>query len=271
MPELPEVETTRRGIAVAAEGQVIHSVICRTLKLRLPIQHNLPQLLSGRKICSIERRAKYLLFRLDVGVLLIHLGMSGHLRIVPLNTPYDRHDHVDIQLDNHSIVRYHDPRKFGLVLLVDDPVEDHRFMNQLGPEPLTEEFTGQNLFKMSRGRKLAAKAFIMDQKTVVGVGNIYASEALFRAGINPARPAGNISALRYQRLSDEIKAVLTEAIAAGGTTLRDFLDGSAKPGYFKNYLLVYGRDGQPCRQCGHAVKSMRIGQRSSFYCSHCQH
>lgn len=271
VPELPEVETSRRGIAPVVEGQIIQSVACRVARLRLPLQADLSVRLSGRKILKLERRAKYLLFRLDVGTLLIHFGMSGHLRIVSPGTPYDRHDHVDIHLGNDTVIRFHDPRKFGLVLLIDDSAEEHPLLCHLGPEPLSSDFNGQYLFKRSRNRKIAVKPFVMDQKIVVGVGNIYASEALFRAGINPLRAAGKMAAVRYQFLAESIKDVLNEAIDAGGTTLRDFFDGSARPGYFRNNLLVYGCGGQPCRRCGCTLKSIRIAQRSTFYCSHCQH
>ncbi|MDF1580121.1 MAG: bifunctional DNA-formamidopyrimidine glycosylase/DNA-(apurinic or apyrimidinic site) lyase [Desulfuromonadales bacterium] len=271
MPELPEVETSRRGIAPVVEGQTITSVVCRVARLRLPLPADLSSRLSGRKILKLDRRAKYLLFRLDIGTLLIHLGMSGHLRIVSAGTPCDRHDHVDIHLGNDTVIRFHDPRKFGLVALIGDAAEEHPLLCHLGPEPLIREFNGQSLFQRSRGRKIAVKSFIMDQQIVVGVGNIYASEALFRAGIHPLRAAGRIAATRYQLLAESIKDVLSEAIDAGGTTLRDFFDSSARPGYFRNNLLVYGCGGQPCRTCGCALKSIRIAQRATVYCAYCQH
>jgi formamidopyrimidine-DNA glycosylase len=270
MPELPEVETTRRGIAPLISGKAIAELVLRTEKLRWPLDRSLCRSLPGQTILSVERRAKYLLLRTGPGTLILHLGMSGSLRIVPAETTENKHDHVDLILTDGSCLRFTDPRKFGALLwTAADPLL-HPLLVHLGPEPLAAEFTGEYLYQSSRKRKIAVKPFVMDQKLVVGVGNIYASEALFGAGIDPCLPAGKVSRARYQRLAGEIKQVLQQAIAAGGTTISDFKQSDGKPGYFKQELRVYGRAGDSCTLCGQPVKSIRLGQRSTFFCSTCQ-
>jgi formamidopyrimidine-DNA glycosylase len=269
MPELPEVETTRRGVEPYCRGRVVRHVIVRESRLRWPVPGQLAQALSGQTIKAVERRAKYLLFRTEAGTLLVHLGMSGSLRIVAPDVPPGRHDHIDILLEGKTCLRYHDPRRFGSFLWL-APGECHPRLLGLGPEPLSAEFDGQLLHGCSRGRKGPVKNFIMDGKVVVGVGNIYANEALFLSGIRPDRAAGRISLARYQRLADVIKEVLTSSIEQGGTTLRDFVGSDGRPGYFAQQLFVYGRSGQPCKGCGARLRELRLGQRSSVYCVTCQ-
>ncbi|MCW8883202.1 MAG: bifunctional DNA-formamidopyrimidine glycosylase/DNA-(apurinic or apyrimidinic site) lyase [Sedimenticola sp.] len=269
MPELPEVETTRSGIAPHIEGQRITGVIIRQPRLRWLIPNDLAQHLKGRKIQSVERRAKYLLLNLSNGTLIMHLGMSGSLRILPRATEPGKHDHFDLQFKT-CCLRFHDPRRFGAVLWTDQSVADHPLISHLGPEPLSADFTGAYLHQQAQGRHVAVKNLIMDGKVVVGVGNIYANEALFRSRILPSRAANRISAARYLQLADEIKQVLAAAIKRGGTTLRDFQQEDGKPGYFAQELLVYGKAGEPCPGCGEPLKQKRIGQRSSFYCGKCQ-
>ncbi|OED44360.1 DNA-formamidopyrimidine glycosylase [Endozoicomonas sp. (ex Bugula neritina AB1)] len=270
MPELPEVETTRRGIQPHVEGCRIKEVVIREFRLRWPIPENINQILHGKTIQSIKRRAKYLLFDLDTGHLIVHLGMSGSLRILNIAEAPKKHNHVDIILDSGHCLRYHDPRRFGAILWTTEPVDEHSLLSHLGPEPLTSDFTSQHLFKCSRGRSQPVKTFIMDNHTVVGVGNIYASEALFKAGIRPDRPCGKISKTRYERLTECIKETLTKAIEQGGTTLRDFVGGDGKPGYFKQELAVYGLAGQPCITCSSIIKEVKLGNRNTFFCSKCQ-
>ncbi|MES2818891.1 MAG: bifunctional DNA-formamidopyrimidine glycosylase/DNA-(apurinic or apyrimidinic site) lyase [Pseudomonadota bacterium] len=269
MPELPEVETTRRGIAPHLEGQRVTAVIVREARLRWPIPEDLDVRLSGQRIECVERRAKYLLIKAEVGTLISHLGMSGSLRLVPSDTPAAKHEHVDIVLESGLALRYTDPRRFGALLWSSDPL-NHVLLARLGPEPLTELFDGERLFQCSRGRAMAVKPFIMDNAVVVGVGNIYASEALFAAGIDPRREAGSLSRARYVRLADEIKRILAHAIARGGTTLRDFVGGDGLPGYFQQELFVYGRGGAFCKTCGGTLRDVRLGQRASVYCPRCQ-
>ncbi len=269
MPELPEVETTRSGIAPHIQGQRISGVVVRQAQLRWPIPANLAELLGGRTVRAVERRAKYLLLRLTNGCLILHLGMSGSLRILPRDTVPGKHDHFDL-LFKHCCLRLRDPRRFGAVLWTDQPLDRHPLIAHLGPEPLSEAFNGAYLHRQAQQRRVAIKNLIMDGRVVVGVGNIYANEALFRAGIHPARPAGRISAARCARLAEEIKQVLAAAIVQGGTTLRDFQQEDGKPGYFAQELLVYGKAGGACPGCGSPLKQQRIGQRSSFYCSRCQ-
>ena len=249
---------------------MVRRVIVREARLRWPVPDQLVALLSGQVIEAVQRRAKYLLFRTAAGSLMVHLGMSGSLRLVDATEPPGRHDHIDILFDGGVCLRYHDPRRFGCFLWL-APGDDHPLLRNLGPEPLSSDFDGQLLYRRSRGRKVAVKSFIMDGKVVVGVGNIYANEALFLAGIRPDRAAGRISSARYQHLAENVKLVLTNAIAQGGTTLRDFVGGDGKPGYFAQQLLVYGRGGQPCKTCGSVLQEQRLGQRSSVYCVTCQH
>ncbi len=270
MPELPEVETSRRGIEPHILGQTIEQVVIRQKKLRWPIPANIKQKLPGQLINSVGRRGKYLLLETDVGTLIIHLGMSGSLRIVERNTEADKHDHFDLQFDNGKVLRLRDPRRFGAVLFTGKAVLQHKLLCELGPEPLDDTFNGDYLFQHSRKRKVAIKTFIMDSHVVVGVGNIYANEALYMAGINPRRLASRISLQRYQVLARCIKDVLSAAIEQGGTTLRDFTQQDGKPGYFKQTLNVYGRASLPCPGCQQPIKQIRQGQRSTFYCVHCQ-
>ena len=274
MPELPEVETTLRGIEPSLAGKTIKEVVVRNAALRWPVNADVRQA-HGRKVECCWRRAKYLLIGLEEndgesGGLLLHLGMSGSLRICSAVDAPRKHDHVDIVLENGDCVRFNDPRRFGAFLWWEAPLEQHELLSHLGPEPLSRDFSGDYLWKKSRGRKGAVKNFIMDGKVVVGVGNIYASEALFMAGIHPSRPAGRISAARYQALAGAIVDVLRRAIRQGGTTLRDFRNTQGQPGYFAQELLVYEREGLPCFQCRAPIRRKVIGQRSSYYCPSCQ-
>lgn len=262
------METTCRGIRPHLTGRVITATRVRQRQLRWPVPGPVIKL-HGAKVSGVSRRAKFVLIDTDQGQLLIHLGMSGNLRVLPQDTAPGKHDHVDILMDDGRMLRFHDPRRFGAVLW--SPTgRRHKLLEDLGPEPLSDAFQGNTLFLRSRGRRQSVKTFIMDNHTVVGVGNIYAQESLFRAGIHPSRAAGRISAARYQRLADAIKTVLGEAIAAGGTTLRDFLSASGQPGYFSQSLSVYGREGEPCGVCATPLKGTRHGQRSTCYCPHCQ-
>lgn len=270
MPELPEVETTRRGIEPHVAGQRIKQLVVRQPQLRWPVPPQLQQLLPGQVIERVERRGKYLLLPVERGTLIIHLGMSGSLRVLTNDSPPGPHDHIDLLLDTGSRLRYSDPRRFGAWLWSDTGVEQHPLLAALGPEPLSDSFHADYLYRLSRSRKVAVKSFIMNSHIVVGVGNIYANEALFRAGIHPARAAGRIGRQRYQRLVAAIKSVLADALRQGGTTLRNFVGGEGKPGYFKQRLEVYDRRDAPCRRCATVIREMRIGQRSSFYCPVCQ-
>lgn len=269
MPELPEVETTRRGIAPHLEGVAVVRVLVRAPRLRWPIPEDLDIRLSGQTFTHIVRRAKYLLLHCEGGTLIVHLGMSGSLRLVASNTPPARHDHVDIVLSTGKSLRYTDPRRFGALLWSHSPLE-HPLLQHLGPEPLTDACTGAHLYQCAQGRSIAVKPFIMDNNVLVGVGNIYASEALFAAGIDPHRAAQSISRKRYIRLMEEIKRILSYAIERGGTTLRDFVGGDGQPGYFHQELFVYGRAGQFCKCCGQSLCSVRLAQRASVYCPGCQ-
>ncbi|HIC79546.1 MAG TPA: bifunctional DNA-formamidopyrimidine glycosylase/DNA-(apurinic or apyrimidinic site) lyase [Kiloniellaceae bacterium] len=269
MPELPEVETTRRGIEPHIRGHCVSGVSVRQPRLRWPVPPELDSLLTGRRLHGVERRAKYLLLRFGHGTLILHLGMSGSLRILPAGTPPQPHDHVDLVFGRH-LLRLRDPRRFGAVLWTAADPFDHPLLASLGPEPLEDAFDGPWLYQRAKGRRAAVKQLVMDAKVVVGVGNIYASEALFAAGIHPRRPAGRISLARYDRLSEEIKKILTDAIRQGGTTLRDFQQQDGRPGYFAQQLKVYGRTGEPCPRCQTAIRQVTMGQRSSYYCPQCQ-
>lgn len=269
MPELPEVETTKRGIAPHLEQQTVAKVIVRNNRLRQLVPDDIHQRCAGRQVKAITRRAKYLFIRLDDGELLIHLGMSGTLRVVDHELEAEKHDHVDLVLENGQCLRFNDPRRFGLYLW-HEGTEPHPLTTKLGPEPLTNDFDGKRLHDLAKNRKMAVKSYIMSNNVVVGVGNIYASEALFRAGIDPRKAAGKISRARYDRLAIVIKEVLEAAIEAGGTTLKDFSNADGKPGYFAQKLNVYGREGQPCNVCQKPIKQQVLGQRASFYCSSCQ-
>ena len=269
MPELPEVETTCRGIEPHMQGRTITAVQVRQPQLRWPVPDEI-QRLVGQTVNSVTRRAKYVLVNTDRGTALLHLGMSGSLRVVDVSLEPGKHDHVDLVLDSGKAVRLHDPRRFGAVLWTEENPELHKLINHLGPEPLTDDFDAERLYRMSRKRTGSVKPFIMDAEVVVGVGNIYASESLFMAGISPARSAKNISLKRYARLVDCIKQVLARSIEQGGTTLRDFVQAEGKPGYFKQQLNVYGRAGEECHQCSAPIQQIKHAQRSTFYCKTCQ-
>ncbi|WP_422102810.1 bifunctional DNA-formamidopyrimidine glycosylase/DNA-(apurinic or apyrimidinic site) lyase [Vreelandella sp.] len=272
MPELPEVETTRRGIAPYIEGQEITEVLVRQPRLRVPVPEDLAERLVGASIGPLARRAKYLQIPLADGsaTLLWHLGMSGSLRIARLGDLPKKHDHVDVVTASGYVLRYHDPRRFGFVDWQQGDGSMDKRLAHLGPEPLDEAFNGQWLFNLSRNKRVAVKPFLMDNQVVVGAGNIYAAEALFMAGIDPRRAAGRISLARYEALAAAVKEVLAAAITQGGTTLRDFVSGQGEPGYFSQQLNVYGRHGQPCLRCGSELRRITLGQRASVFCPHCQ-
>ncbi|MBW3550647.1 MAG: bifunctional DNA-formamidopyrimidine glycosylase/DNA-(apurinic or apyrimidinic site) lyase [Proteobacteria bacterium] len=290
MPELPEVETTRAGLAPHLEGRRVQAVVLRRPDLRWPIPDAVRERLPGQRIQAVRRRAKYLLIDTAAGTALWHLGMSGSLRVLPADAPLRAHDHVDLALEASGdqpprVLRFNDPRRFGC-LLWQPTGEVHPLLSALGPEPLPHPgvvhgastvdaglatgFDGDYLFALSRGRSAPVKNFLMDQRVVVGVGNIYAAEALFAAGISPLRPAGRISRLRYARLVAAVQAILAHAITRGGTTLRDFISPDGAPGYFEQELFVYGRGGEPCRHCARPLKQAWVGQRATVWCAHCQ-
>ena len=270
MPELPEVETTRTGIAPHVVGETIEKVIIRDTRLRWPVPGQLKRIIAGRTVRRLSRRAKYLIFAFDNGCMLVHLGMSGNLRILTSPLKAEKHDHVDFVFTSGKILRFRDPRRFGCILWTEGDPLQHPLLVNLGPEPLGKDFNGEYLFHKSRGRSQSVKTFIMDSRIVVGVGNIYANEALFAAGIHPGRKAGNITRPRYQKLAGAIKEVLKKALAKGGTTLRDFVNGAGEPGYFRHELQVYDRAGEACIKCHAPIRVRRLGQRSTFYCPHCQ-
>ena len=270
MPELPEVETTRRGVSPHIVDKPISAITIRQQQLRWPLPADLERQLVGNRITAVGRRAKYLILYLAHGCVILHLGMSGSLRIVPASAPADKHDHVDIIFSDGACLRLRDPRRFGSIHWSGaDPLQ-HPLLCDLGPEPLEQDFNARYLYGLSRHRSRSVKTFIMDSRTVVGVGNIYASEALFRSGIHPLRKAGNISLARYHALVASIRDVLNAALAKGGTTLRDFVGGDGAPGYFRLELDVYGRAGEHCRNCTGSIRQTRHGQRSTFYCPQCQ-
>lgn len=269
MPELPEVETTRRGLAPHLLGRTVVGLDVRQPRLRWPLPAELRETLPGQRILDVERRAKYLLVHTEPGSALLHLGMSGSLRVLPASTPVGAHDHVDWRLDSGQVLRFTDPRRFGSQLW-QPRGQTHPLLAGLGPEPLSDDFDGDLLWARSRGRKAAVKLLLMDQAVVVGVGNIYASEALFAAGIHPRRAAGAISRERYARLAEEVKRILAYAIRRGGTTLRDFISPDGLPGYFEQELFAYGREGEPCRVCDTPIRAIVLGQRSTFFCPRCQ-
>lgn len=270
MPELPEVETTRRGIEPHVRDQRITRLVVRQPRLRWPIPAELGALLEGSTIDRVERRGKYLLMPFAHGTLLMHLGMSGSLRIIAAGQLAGKHDHVDIELSSGQALRFTDPRRFGAILWQPSAGDTHPLLAELGPEPLTDAFDGDYLFARSRGRSAAVKTFLMDSHIVVGVGNIYANEALFSAGIRPDRAAGRVSRMRYAALAEEVKHVLTRSIKQGGTTLRDFVGGDGNPGYFRQQLNVYGRGGEGCSICNTMLNEIRLGQRSTVFCRRCQ-
>ena len=269
MPELPEVETTRLGLVPRVVGRRIRGVVVRERRLRWPVPANLASRLGGERVRAIRRRGKYLLFDFDAGHLLVHLGMSGSLTVVPAGRPARRHDHVDLALDSGEVVRLNDPRRFGAMLWVRDP-DRHALLEGLGVEPFDAAFGGAHLHRLAQGRRAPVKQFLMDARVVTGVGNIYANEALFAARIHPSRAAGRISRARFDRLAREVRSTLERALAAGGSTLRDFVGSDGEPGHFQLEYAVYGREGEPCPACGRAVRATRHGGRSSFYCPSCQ-
>ncbi len=271
MPELPEVETTCNGIRPHIIGKTVTDVIIRQNQLRWPITDNLRELLLGQSIESVNRRAKYCLLKTNyTETVIIHLGMSGSLRITDTDNPAEKHDHVDFVFNDKTVLRFNDTRRFGAILATSEPIEQHKLIHSLGPEPLSDQFTGNHLHRLSKDKKATVKSFIMDGHNVVGVGNIYASESLFMAGILPTRAAGKISLKRYQKLAACIKNVLHQAINQGGTTLRDFVNEQGKPGYFQQSLAVYGRKDEECIQCSSPIKQLKIAQRASYFCSICQ-
>jgi formamidopyrimidine-DNA glycosylase len=269
MPELPEVETTRRGLEPYVVGRSIAAVEVREPRLRWPVAKNLPARLAGQRIEALERRGKYLLFATGAGTLLVHLGMSGSLRYLRDPSPHGLHDHVDMRFDGGGCLRFNDPRRFGSWVLTDEPAK-HRLLKNLGPEPLSDDFTAEYLWNVSRGRHVAIKQFLMNGAVVVGVGNIYANEALFRAGIRPLRMAGRIPRRCFGPLVAAVRDVLNDALEEGGTTLRNYVDGDGNPGYFRRRLNVYERNGEPCHRCGTPIRRRVQGQRATYFCPQCQ-
>ncbi|EKD74294.1 MAG: hypothetical protein ACD_45C00006G0002 [uncultured bacterium] len=270
MPELPEVETTLRGIAPHIKQQTITNVIVRQHQLRWRIPSNIQQILTDEMIIHVERRGKYLLLKTHNGAIIIHLGMSGNLRVLAKTLPPDKHDHVDIIFHNKKILRFADPRRFGAFLWTEGNPHNHSLLKNLGVEPLTNHFSGKYLLSQAQGKTTPIKSFIMDSKIVTGIGNIYAAEALFEAGIYPESPAKSLSIERLNALTKTSKKILRHAIKRGGTTLKDFINSNGKPGYFSSQLKVYGRAGLPCVTCQAPLQLMHIGQRSTVYCAHCQ-
>jgi len=270
MPELPEVETTKQGIKPHLEGQIVKQIIVRNPKLRLPVPLNMDELCAGKKITAISRRAKYILLHLTQGYVLIHLGMSGHLRIVSGDTEPEKHDHIDLMMTNGLSLRYCDPRRFGLFVYINENPHQHPLLAHLGPEPLSKDFTSDYLYKRTRNKNIPIKSLIMNNEIVVGVGNIYATESLFLVGIHPQTPAKKMTERHCHLLTVKIKQILNSAIDAGGTTLRDFYTFDGKPGYFSVSLKVYGRKKQPCFQCNEPIETVVIAGRHSAFCPQCQ-
>ncbi|WP_296945413.1 bifunctional DNA-formamidopyrimidine glycosylase/DNA-(apurinic or apyrimidinic site) lyase [uncultured Massilia sp.] len=276
MPELPEVEVTRRGVAPHLEDRIVEHVVLRREGLRWPFPPTLPALLAGRRILGTGRRGKYLLLKFEHGTLIVHLGMSGHLRVLPEGIELKKHDHFDLVVrgpEGRRVLRLHDPRRFGAVLWHDNDdgeLDEHILLRGLGVEPLEDQFSGELLWRATRNRNAPIKQVLLAGDIVVGVGNIYACESLFRAGINPKTPAGRISRARYDRLAEAIRAILAAAIVQGGSTLRDFIAVNGQSGYFQQTYFVYDRAGVPCRNCGAPVRQIKQGQRSTFYCATCQ-
>jgi formamidopyrimidine-DNA glycosylase len=271
MPELPEVETVRQGITPHIMHHAISQVILRRKNLRWPIPSNLPELLQGHSIISVERRGKYILLNFAHGTLILHLGMSGVLRITNSTVPAAKHDHVDIEFTNGICLRFTDPRRFGCVLWTEEDSTQHRLLAHLGPEPLTRAFSAKYLYERTRNKSVAIKLLLMNHEQVVGVGNIYANEALFLAQVHPKRAANKLTLTDCQRLVTAVKKILRQAIAHGGTTLKDFSQSDGKPGYFRHELAVYGRAGEHCYDCASPLKSLRLNNRATVYCPSCQH
>ena len=269
MPELPEVETTRRGLEPHVVGRRIRDVVVRNRNLRWPVPRGIERRLRGEEVRGIRRRGKYLLFDMRKGRLLVHLGMSGRLTLVPEAAPALKHDHVDVRFEGSRAMRLTDPRRFGAMLWIPES-EGHALLDGLGLEPFDAAFDGPALHGLARGRTVAVKNFLMNSRVVTGVGNIYASEALFRAGVDPRTPAGRISAQRWKRVAAAVRATLERAVEKGGTTLRNFASAEGEQGYFLAECAVYGREGKPCPKCRTPIRAIRQGQRSTFYCPSCQ-
>jgi formamidopyrimidine-DNA glycosylase len=270
VPELPEVETTRRGIRAAVVGRTVRSFDLREPRLRWPVAPAIATEVVGRRVLEVERRAKYLLIRLERGTLIVHLGMSGSLRVMPADSPRLPHDHYDLVLDSGQCLRYNDPRRFGSLHWCLDDARRHFLLASLGPEPLGNAFDAAYLAARAKGRRVAVKRLLMDQRVVVGVGNIYASEALFRAGVRPRRAAGRLTRAEWGRVVDAVRSVLADAIRQGGTTLRDYVGADGTPGHFRQELYVYDRAGQPCRRCATPIRHLVQGHRSTYFCPRCQ-
>jgi formamidopyrimidine-DNA glycosylase len=270
MPELPEVETTRRGLAPLLVGKRIQAAVVRHHGLRQPVPRNLPKLLAGATIHRLTRRGKYLLFDCGKGTLILHLGMSGRLWVVNTGTPAEKHDHFDLVLENGTVVRLRDPRRFGLVLWCKNDPLTHPLLADIGPEPLSAAFGGASLYRATRNRSAAIKLVLMDSHVVAGVGNIYANEALFRAGIRPSTPAQRLSRARCDVLAKRVRETLQDAIGAGGSSLRDYVGSDGLAGNFQSQFMVYDRAGQSCQRCGTKIKEIRQGQRATYYCPRCQ-
>ena len=271
MPELPEVETTVRGIRPLITGKRIGAVVVRRYKLRWPIPRQLGRVLPGQRVLRIDRRAKYILLQLETGTLIMHLGMSGSILVVRSSETPGPYDHFELVTKDRLCLRLRDPRRFGSVLWTQAPAAEHPLLVDLGPEPFDSQFSGQYLFGITRQRRAPIKNLLMDSRIVAGIGNIYANEALFLSGIHPRRAGGRISLSRYDRLADCVRQVLARAIDAGGTTLQDFFSADGTPGYFRLSLHVYGRENKPCNRCGKPVRKLVIGQRATYYCTSCQH
>ncbi|MFI4896105.1 MAG: bifunctional DNA-formamidopyrimidine glycosylase/DNA-(apurinic or apyrimidinic site) lyase [Steroidobacterales bacterium] len=271
MPELPEVETTRRGIERALRAERITACSLYDRRLRWPIDAQLPQILAGQRLLSTRRRAKYLLLNLERGTLIVHLGMSGSLRLQPNDTPRLKHDHYELRFESGMSLRFHDPRRFGSLHYTEDDPAQHRLLRSLAPEPFDAAFNADYLRRITRARRAAIKQVLMNGRLVTGVGNIYASEALFRARVSPRRAASSLSLKQCAQLVRAVRAALAAAIRAGGTSLRDYVGTDGSPGEFRQKLYVYERNGKPCRVCGRLIRKITQGQRSSYFCPHCQH
>lgn len=271
MPELPEVETVRRGIEPYLCGTTIKGVVVRERRLRWRVTEELERVVPGQQVIGVNRRGKYLLVETKAGVLIIHLGMTGHLRIIDQKHPLGAHDHIDLLLESGFLLRFNDPRRFGLMVWTNDDLTNHQLLAHLGAEPLEEGFDGKWLYHCSRRRRCSVKSLLMNNRLVVGVGNIYANEALFRSGIHPGRRSDRIGRNRYGRLAESVKSVLSDAIESGGTTLNDFVGSDGRPGYFAQALSVYGRESEPCPHCSSPIRRRVLSQRATFFCPHCQH
>lgn len=269
MPELPEVEVTRQGVSPYLVDNEVTDLIIRNASLRWPVPEIAKQII-GQTVRNVRRRAKYLLIDTDAGTTIVHLGMSGSLRILSANSPVEKHDHIDLVLASGKVLRYNDPRRFGCWLWSELPEEAHPLLSKLGPEPLESGFHANYLIATLQNKKKAIKLCLMDNHIVVGVGNIYANEALFAAGIHPQAEAGKVDAERITILVAEVKQILARAIEQGGTTLKDFTNADGKPGYFAQKLHVYGRGGKTCTHCGHLLSEVKLGQRATVFCSICQ-